>query len=477
MNIPLPDRVEIVVMTNASLRTYEGLEQLLNAFERSEELIPTHWGPDERARNPYQRNQILETVTAFRSEFYMPGLHRRKPPRYKAYFSAKNEDLNYISIEFGSTLRKIDLARVFALGDALATQLKAEFGIVHIVWLTGSQEYCASGRIHASKLQAYGLKPVCARTWFGPYLVDLMGRERLENSGALTQGTPWGGLQMDLVQNPWESDVETLSSRQHAVMQQLLPSGVFGDYTTILAYQPGPNWKPIPTPNAPERPENEPTIQPATQIAPPVLRQLQRAIGLKEVIRNVDLSGLVLHQIDLTGLLAEGLVARGTVLPYALLTGAQLLEADFTEANLDGAHLGNTNVGLATFDGASLRGAWLEHALFINGFCKNANVEEADFTGADLEGTLFFGSCFNGARLQKVHACATGFNRAQMIGANLQGGNFVEASFNQADLTGANLCDGDFSGADFRGAKLDGVIWKGARLTGARFDTQTPSIQ
>ncbi|MBR8835453.1 MAG: hypothetical protein DSM106950_15880 [Stigonema ocellatum SAG 48.90 = DSM 106950] len=241
----MPDRVEITVITKSSLRSCFGLEHLLNAFESIKDLTPTHWGADERARNPYDRSELLATVSAFKSDFYMPGLQRRQAPRYKAYFSARNQGLNYVNVEFGSSIHNKDLPRVFALGNAIAAQLKAEFGVVHLVWYEGSQDYCASGKITASELQKYGPVPVCARTWFGSHLVQLIGSDRLSHSGSIIQNTPWGGIQLDLVEHPWESDVEMLSSRQLELMKQLQPSGVFGDYTQILNYKPGPNWIPI----------------------------------------------------------------------------------------------------------------------------------------------------------------------------------------------------------------------------------------
>jgi hypothetical protein len=241
----MPNRVEISVITKSSLRSRAGLEQLLDAFESVNEFTPTHWGVDERARNPYNRKELVATVSAFKSDFYLPGLHRRQVPRYQAYFSARNQGLNYVKVEFGSSLRQKDLPRVFTLGDALAANLKAEFGFVHPVWLEGSQEYCASGKITADELQKYGPTSVCARTWFGPHLVQLIGQERLSSSGAVIQATPWGAIQLDLVQHPWTSDVEELSSRQVEVMKHLQPTGVFGDYTQVLEYKPGSSWKPI----------------------------------------------------------------------------------------------------------------------------------------------------------------------------------------------------------------------------------------
>lgn len=241
---PMPDQVEITVITKNSLRCHTALEQLLNAFESIKGFIPTHWGLDERASNPYNRYELIASVSTLKSDFYLPSLQRKQSPRYKAYFSAAFEGLNYVNVEFDTSLSKKYLSYVFALGDAIATNLEAEFGFVHPVWFDGSQEYCASGQITASELQNYGPTPVCARTWFGSHLVKLIGRENLLNSGAIIQDTSWSGIQLDLVQHPWESDLETLSSQQLSVMKYLKRFGIFGDYTQ-LEYKPGVNWQPV----------------------------------------------------------------------------------------------------------------------------------------------------------------------------------------------------------------------------------------
>jgi hypothetical protein len=242
---PMPDKVKVTIITKISLRCHTGLKRLLNAFESVKRFTPTHWGLDERAPNPYNHDELIAAVSTLKSNFYLPGLHRRQAPRYQAYFSATNEDLNYVTVEFGRGLKQKEYKDVFMLGDALATQLEAEFGNVHPIWLKGSQEYCASGRITASELQKYGLTPVCARTWFGSDLVKMIGRECLLSSNAIIQDTFWGGIQLDLAPHPWESDLETLSNQQLSVMKHLKPIGVFGDYTKVLEYKPGVNWKPI----------------------------------------------------------------------------------------------------------------------------------------------------------------------------------------------------------------------------------------
>lgn len=246
----MPDQTLITMMTLMPLGTASGLARLLDAFEHQPTTMPTHWGMDERARNPYDRAAMIAGVTEEANNILVPGLHRRKPPRYQAYFAAYDSGLNYVKIDFGSSLKPADLARVFVLGDTLAEQLTVEFGLVHLIWRLGeqSQNYSAAGVIKARDLQQYGLKAPCARTWFGPHLVRLLGRDRLAATGAPQHDTAWGAVQFDLTEQPWTADFATLSARQNEVMTRLQPSGIFGDYSNMIRYQPGPRWEPIPVP-------------------------------------------------------------------------------------------------------------------------------------------------------------------------------------------------------------------------------------
>lgn len=234
-------------MTQLSLRTRKGVSLLLDAFESVTDLRPTHWGPDERARNAYERDEMISAVSGFSHDFRVPGLRRTKPPRYKAYFSANNEGLNDITVEFGPSLHSRDLKLFFLLGNALAERVAPEYGFVHLIWRLGdrSQEYNASGILSAGELQACGPKAPPSRTWYGPYFVRLIGRERLCTCGADIQETSWGGIQLDLVRDPWESDFDRLHAQQMSVMNNLQPSGIFGDYTKPLKCAPGPRWIPI----------------------------------------------------------------------------------------------------------------------------------------------------------------------------------------------------------------------------------------
>src|SRR5215510_14377058 len=123
----LPEAIDIIMLTSLPLRTRENLKLLLGAFEGVEELEPTHWGPDERARNPYNREEMLDVITDPERP-YVPGLRRAKPPRYLAYFTAKDPGIKMVKVQFGSGLRKKDPPLIFKLADALATTLEPEYG-------------------------------------------------------------------------------------------------------------------------------------------------------------------------------------------------------------------------------------------------------------------------------------------------------------------------------------------------------------
>jgi hypothetical protein len=217
-------------------------------MESVERLTPTNWGPDERARNPYKREEILSTVSTMEGKFYMPGLVRRKAPRYQAFFTASNSGLKKVNIDFGSALSKNDLRQVFELADSLADKLEPEYGFVHMIWRGKykSGVYNSSGVISSEKLQECGLTPPTARTWYGAHIIELIDKKRLGDAGIPFQETKWGGIRFDLVAEPWNSDIEVLSKSQTAVMKSLTPSGVMGNYTVWHRCKPGPKWKPIP---------------------------------------------------------------------------------------------------------------------------------------------------------------------------------------------------------------------------------------
>jgi uncharacterized protein YjbI with pentapeptide repeats len=154
--------------------------------------------------------------------------------------------------------------------------------------------------------------------------------------------------------------------------------------------------------------------------------------------QSPNLSGLDLHEEDLSEAYLNQKVLRGADLTGAEMTkvrlqGAVLFDADLkgadlTEARLDRADLRYADLSGATLVGASLTGAKLEAASLV----------KADLSGADLSDAW-------------VHADLRG---ADLRGAKLVGAQFARANLERADLRGADLDFADLRGANLKGAKL-----------------------
>ncbi len=242
------DALYITMITRLPLRTALGLELLTTAFESVPALTPTHWAPGDPARRPYDHHDIITTVSSYKNDAYSPSLRRAKPLRYNAFFTAYNDEPNDVQIDCRSAIRARDVPPIFALGEALAAALEPDLGLIHLSWDEGerAQAYDASSAIKARDLHAFGPRALTARTWLGRHLVDLIGRARLEDAGLIAQDTAWGGVVVDLVPKLWETDFDTLASRQQEVMSILAPSGVFGDYGDSSDPKRGPCWTPFP---------------------------------------------------------------------------------------------------------------------------------------------------------------------------------------------------------------------------------------
>lgn len=131
------------------------------------------------------------------------------------------------------------------------------------------------------------------------------------------------------------------------------------------------------------------------------------------MFRGMNLSGLDLSYLDLTGADFSGADLDNTKFNGADLSGARLDQAsldgtDFTCAMLDGAYL-DANLAHATFDRTSLWGSLIAHT--------RLKVEDSSLSGLALDDVLLF---MNGGYLTDSLIVAgrvwTGSSETQMVG-------------------------------------------------------------
>ncbi len=231
---------DVQMLTRASLHSRAECERVLDALESSG-LPPSHWGTSEPMKNRYGRKGFLDAVDD-EPDAFMVLLRNDKAPKYQAMLTNRLVDLSSIKFSFTGKLSTTALLKVFHCADAVAEALEPVFGGVNVVDDTVSSEYAMVTRAKAEWVQQYGPVALCARTWFGPDILRLVQRAQLEDSGAEVTDTPWGGVCIDLLPEPWTHTPAELSAQHERVMARLRPTGIFGDYSKPFKYAAGNNW-------------------------------------------------------------------------------------------------------------------------------------------------------------------------------------------------------------------------------------------
>jgi hypothetical protein len=206
------------------------------------DFTPTHWGENERCRLAFDREKMIATIGAYPPDHYIPGVARRRPFAYAGWFVTDAGTMQKVYLEFGPPPDPAALQTVFDLGERLARHLTPLFGTVHPVWLGKGQDYNAASVLCDKELRQFGPGSLCARTWFGPHLIDLIGRERLAGAVHSLVELPGGCVQADLLSDPWAHDIGTLEPARVRGMAALAEAEVFGDYSVFRKYKAGVRW-------------------------------------------------------------------------------------------------------------------------------------------------------------------------------------------------------------------------------------------
>jgi hypothetical protein len=240
------DGLNVLLMFPGCTHDAAELERVLIALESEPLLAPTHASQDERKRVPYDRAALVAAATRFGGF----ELWRTKAPKYEGRLTNLDQSHNKFHADLAPPLSASDVSNLFEATTRLAETLKPEFGFVHMLWKKreGSEDYNYGMRASVNELARLGLNSVHARTWFGPDVVKAVGEEHfLALLGTAVQRTSWGGVQLDLVEQPWTADYETLYRRQREVLDALRPLGVLGDYKgPPIVRKPAPKWPGLP---------------------------------------------------------------------------------------------------------------------------------------------------------------------------------------------------------------------------------------
>jgi hypothetical protein len=205
----------------------------------SVDLEPTHAGMRESPKDEFELAGFVEQVATKASTSSMPSFVRRSAPKYTGYFNPQRDQLSMVKVTFsgnpGST--------PYTAADALAEALAVEFGYVHPIVDGAGRAWNSVANTTEDEFQRLGIEGICARTYFGPHLVSLIGAKRITDAGGRITAN---GAVLDLAPRPWDAELDALKARQAEVTKAFEPAGVIGDSSDDSR---GARWKPVPMGN------------------------------------------------------------------------------------------------------------------------------------------------------------------------------------------------------------------------------------
>jgi hypothetical protein len=248
--------IKLRLFTLVDFKKDENLDNLIDVFDTSPLFRPHKWAKDDRAKSkqPYNRQALTEMVRTC-WDMDTPMLYGQKSMPYESYFGFETNHqnptwkyLNGVYWDLDTPSHFQELSTLFEFCRQLANVVQPEFGEINLIWDHPEIGKLYSPGIQRDDLQQNGVPSLGIRSWLGSHIISQIGIERLQSCGAISRSTSWGGIEIDLVEQPWLADFDTLLQAKQNIMKNLEPSGVFGDYSNypMPLYTPAPNWQPIP---------------------------------------------------------------------------------------------------------------------------------------------------------------------------------------------------------------------------------------
>jgi len=197
-------------------------------------LAAEAWGLDDHTNRPYDDQSIARLATDEPSGNILQ-LRRSKRIKHTTFLLLGTQP--GISIELSPKTHARDWPALFELGDALAEVYRPDFAWVH---LFADVEPPFAEPVEATRFlmdagvggagaayEDFGPGGLGLRTYIGPRFVQLFGHALLLATPAVVAELPWGGIRVDLVEQPWQAAPSVLTSAWQAAMDHLRPAQLF----------------------------------------------------------------------------------------------------------------------------------------------------------------------------------------------------------------------------------------------------------
>ncbi|MEZ4230485.1 MAG: hypothetical protein R3B89_15025 [Polyangiaceae bacterium] len=228
-------------------RVYEPklLDRWLGRLEADPILAPTHAQIGVR-RNPYDPVDVRTSV-----QQYKPiELSRTKAPRYRIHCKQDAWTLSKLFLDLDGPLREAHFEAWWSALNDIASLFQLDYGFVHVDWRTRdtkeTPEFSEGLGMDISDLRGCGPGNIFARTWYSPFLVNLIGSDQLPKLGHVK--TDSGVTIVDLVEGPpWKATFEDLEAARAKACLTLSSIGLRVDFSKYPRLKPSawrmdPSW-------------------------------------------------------------------------------------------------------------------------------------------------------------------------------------------------------------------------------------------
>ncbi|WP_200956150.1 hypothetical protein [Paenibacillus sp. Root52] len=252
-----PNLFNILMYPTVDLREKMILDHLLRTFECKEHFIPTIWGNSETTRAIYNRDEIIQKATYDMPQIAEVHLRRDKMTKYSGYFDLHANLRSFLNFSFDKSMNRKYWGDFFELADQIAEIVKPRYGVTHISWRAVTPWHTEKERIHKwMNLSSYpvpvkflpnGPLGLGMRTFLSGDILEMFGKNVIINTPAYIKELSWGGIRIDLVDDPWESDLEHLLERWLEVMEYLNKAEVIAvpnfEDNMGVTFNPNSKWK------------------------------------------------------------------------------------------------------------------------------------------------------------------------------------------------------------------------------------------
>ncbi|MCM3004565.1 hypothetical protein [Priestia koreensis] len=247
----------IEMYPTVSFKEEETLRRLLDVLESHESFKPTHWGNSETIKVEYNREELIQKVIEEGnvSEIY---LHRNKSVSYTFNVKVNSSPRSFLDMDFSKSIPEKLWANFFTLSDQLAEIAKPRFGLAHPFWPAAHPWNTERERVHKwmnicaqpvpVRFLSNGPLGLGMRTYIGSEILDLVDAKSMQEIPAFLSTLEWGGIKIDLVEDPLDVNLDTLLDRWLEAMNHLkradfIATPNFEENRRRISFSPSPGWK------------------------------------------------------------------------------------------------------------------------------------------------------------------------------------------------------------------------------------------